>query len=189
MNNRIEVLRKYKVPIITLTVMTAFGCNFEGDVNPDKVVQLIDRALKQSRSKDVFVKRILLGDTVGWANPRSIEYLVGKVQKNWPELDIILHLHDTRGMGIANAYAGLKMGVTHFDSSVGGLGGCPFSGEGAAGNIATEELVHMCHELGIETGVDLEKLLDVTAKIEEILGRKLQGKLLHGGTLDSLRRK
>src|SRR5699024_2521854 len=124
MDNRIAVLRENDIPIITLTVMTAFGCNYEGDIDPNHVISLIERALKRAESQDVFVKRILLGDTVGWAKPPSIEHLVGEVQKRWPELDIILHLHDTRGMGIANAYAGLKMGVTHFDSSVGGLGGC-----------------------------------------------------------------
>lgn len=189
MDKRIKTLREFNIPIVTLTVMTAFGCNYEGDIDPKHVVSLINRALKRAESQDVFVDRILLGDTVGWANPITIENLVGKVQDKWPDLDIILHLHDTRGMGIANAYAGLKMGVTHFDSSVGGLGGCPFSGEGVAGNIATEELVHMCHELGIETGVDLEKLLEATAEIERILGRNLPGKLLNGGTLDSMRRK
>lgn len=90
---------------------------------------------------------------------------------------------------MANAYVGLKMGVTHYDSSVGGLGGCPFSGaKGAAGNIATEDLVHMCHELGISTGIDLEKLLKVTEKIEGILGRELPSKVSKGRSLNSYRR-
>ncbi len=188
MDERIAVLRQYNVPIITAAVMAAFGCNYEGDIDPEHVLRLIARTIEKAEAHGIQLERILLGDTMGWANPVSIKYLVGQVQDKWPDKDIILHLHDTRGMGIANAFAGLKMGVTHFDASVGGLGGCPFGGfKGAAGNIATEDLVQMCHELGIETGVDLEKLLDVTLEAERILGRTLPGKLAHGGSLNSYR--
>ncbi|AOV09153.1 hypothetical protein BI350_07950 [Sporosarcina ureilytica] len=189
MHNRIAVLQKYNIPIITAPVMAAFGCNYEGNIDPQHALSLIARTLEIAESYDINLERILLGDTMGWANPVTIEYLVGRVQDKWPDKDIILHLHDTRGMGLANAYAGLKMGVTHFDASVGGLGGCPFGGfKGAAGNIATEDLVHMCHELGIETGVDLKKLMDVTLEAERILGRTLPGKLAHGGSLDTYRK-
>ncbi|MED1607660.1 hydroxymethylglutaryl-CoA lyase [Cytobacillus kochii] len=190
MDERILALKRYNLSIDTLAVMTAFGCNYEGDIDGDFVIELIRKSLDKAKTHDVNPRQILLGDTVGWANPVLIENLVKKVQKNWPEKTIILHLHDTRGMGIANAYVGLKLGVTHFDSSVGGLGGCPFGGfEGAAGNIATEDLVHMCHELGIETGINLEKLLEVTEEAERILGRELTSKVYRGRSLDSYRQK
>jgi hydroxymethylglutaryl-CoA lyase len=105
-------------------------------------------------------------------------------------LDICLHLHDTRGMGIANAYAGLEMGVRTFDAAVAGLGGCPFAGHvGAAGNVCTEDLVFMCDEMGIETGVNLEKLLESARLAEEIVGRPLPGSVMKGGSLRALRDK
>lgn len=188
MDERIVVLNECSVPISTIAVMTAFGCNYEGDVDPKHVVQLISRTIEKANVNGIDPDRILLGDTVGWANPVSTEYLVGQVQDKWPEKNIVLHLHDTRGMGLVNAYAGLKMGVNYFDSSVGGLGGCPFGGsKGAAGNIATEDLVHMCHELGIHTGIDLSKLLEVTQEAERILGRELSSKVAKGGSLGSYR--
>lgn len=189
MDHRIAVLGEYNVPISSINVMTAFGCNYEGDVNPQHVIRLISRTIEKATAHGINPERILLGDTVGWANPVSTEYLVGQVQDRWPEKNIVLHLHDTRGMGLANAFVGLKMGVNHFDSSVGGLGGCPFGGsKGAAGNITTEDLVHMCHELGIETGIDLEKLIGVTMEAEKILGRELSSKVAKGRSLDSYRK-
>jgi hydroxymethylglutaryl-CoA lyase len=189
MDQRIAVLGEYNVPISSINVMTAFGCNYEGDVNPQHVIRLISRTIEKANAHGINPERILLGDTVGWANPVSTEYLVGQVQDRWPEKNIVLHLHDTRGMGLANAFVGLKMGVNHFDSSVGGLGGCPFGGsKGASGNITTEDLVHMCHELGIETGIDLEKLIGVTMEAEKILGRELSSKVAKGRSLDSYRK-
>ncbi|MFJ7508906.1 hydroxymethylglutaryl-CoA lyase [Peribacillus simplex] len=188
MKDRIAVLGEFNVPVSTLAVMTAFGCNYEGDVDPKHVIKLIDRAIKKANDDGVDPEYILLGDTVGWANPVSVENLVGQVQDRWPDKKINLHLHDTRGMGLVNAFIGLKMGVSYFDASVGGLGGCPFGGfKGAAGNIATEDLVHMCHELGIETGIDLEKLVEVTREAEKILGRELPSKVAKGRTLSSYR--
>ncbi|MFJ7849929.1 hydroxymethylglutaryl-CoA lyase [Peribacillus sp. NPDC097206] len=188
MDNRISTLREFNIPVSTIAVMTAFGCNYEGDVDSQHVLDLITRTIEKANAQGINPDRILLGDTVGWANPVSTEYLVGQVQDRWPQKDIILHLHDTRGMGLTNAYVALKMGVRNFDASVGGLGGCPFGGfSGAAGNIATEDLVHMCHELGIETGVDLEKLLEVTREAERILGRQLPSKVAQGGSLAAYR--
>lgn len=190
MDERIHMLKKYNISIDTIAVMTAFGCLYEGDTIPQKVINLISKTMKKAESYGECPNKILLGDTVGWANPVSTKLLIDKVQQNWPNKEIILHLHDTRGMGIANAYVGLQMGVKYFDASVGGLGGCPFSGAGkAAGNIVTEELVHMCDELGIQTGIDLEKLLKVTEEIEEILGRSLPGKVSKGGSLNFYRTK
>ena len=114
--------------------------------------------------------------------------LIGAVRETYPNLQVALHLHDTRGMGIANAYAGLEMGVAIFDSSVAGLGGCPFAGhQGAAGNVCTEDLVFMCDEMGIETGVDLAKLIVSARLAEDVVGHPLPSSVMRGGTLAALR--
>ena len=112
-----------------------------------------------------------------------------QVRSRWPEQRIGLHLHDTRGLAVANAYEGLKMGVTRFDSTVGGLGGCPFAAhKGAAGNICTEELVLLCEEMGIHTGVDLDALIEVGRMAEKIVGHVLPSELLHAGSLTAFRK-
>jgi len=112
------------------------------------------------------------------------------VRDKYPDQELSLHLHDTRGMALALAYAGLEMGVATYDACVAGLGGCPFAAhKGAAGNICTEDLVFMCDEMGIETGVDLEKLADAARLAEEIVGHDLPGQVMRGGTLKSLREK
>ena len=112
------------------------------------------------------------------------------MRSKWPDLEISLHLHDTRGTGAAAAYAGLRMGVTKFDASVAGLGGCPFAAtDGAAGNICTEDFAFMCEEMGVETGLDIERLIDVAKLAEEIVGRPLPGHVMRGGTLKAARRK
>jgi hydroxymethylglutaryl-CoA lyase len=113
---------------------------------------------------------------------------VGAVRERYPDLELSLHLHDTRGMGIACAYAGLEMGVSRYDSAVGGLGGCPFAGHGgAAGNVCTEDLVFMTDEMGIETGIDLAALIECGALAEEIVGHPLPGAVMRGGSLQRLR--
>ena len=127
---------------------------------------------------------------MGWATPMRIERVLGEVRGRWPDMPISLHLHDTRGLAVANAHAGLKMGVTQFDSTVGGLGGCPFAGQPkAAGNICTEELVLLCEEMGIDTGVDLDALIEVGRMAEEIVGHQLPSELIHAGSLDAFRRR
>src|SRR5262249_61174935 len=105
-------------------------------------------------------KYITLADTMAWATPLAVKRVVGTLRQRWPDLDVALHLHDTRGMAIANAYAGLEMGVRRFDSSVAGLGGCPFAGhQGAAGNVCTEDLVVLCGGLAIQTRIGLNYLI------------------------------
>ena len=132
---------------------------------------------------------LALADTMGWATPVSIRRMVGKVRDKWPDQRINLHLHDTRGLGLANALAAMEMGVDDFDSAVAGLGGCPYAGfKDAPGNIATEDLVHLCQEIGVETGVDLERLLEVAREAEAIVGHPLPGKVMRGGHLASYRR-
>ncbi len=179
--------KHHGIPVRRLGIMAAFGCNFAGDIAPDHVVSLIASLLDIAEAAEVRAERVTLADTMGWANPLSVKRLVGAVQDRFPHLAIALHLHDTRGVGIANALAGLEMGVAEFDASIAGLGGCPFSGPTAAGNIATEELAFMCAEMGIETGIDLERLIAAARLAEEIFGRPLPGTLSRSGTLAARR--
>ena len=126
---------------------------------------------------------------MGWATPMRIERVVADVRARWPDKTVSLHLHNTRGLAVANAHAGLKLGVTRFDATVGGLGGCPFAGQkGAAGNICTEELVLLCEEMGVATGVDLDRLIEVGRMAEAIVGHVLPSELIHAGSLDAFRR-
>jgi len=186
---RIAALQQMNVPVSEVSVMAAFGCNYEGNIAPEHVVRLIDRMMGIAADHALPIKLIQLADSMGWATPHSVRKLVGMVQERWPDARINLHLHDTRGMGLANALAALEMGVDDFDSAVAGLGGCPYAGfKDAPGNIATEDLVHMCNEIGVETGVDLERLLDVAREAENIVGHPLPGKVMRGGHLDSYRR-
>ena len=169
--------------------MAAFGCNYQGDIDPDHVIGLIDHLMKMAADNGLTIEFIQLADTMGWANPLAIRRMVGKVQDRWPAQKINLHLHDTRGLGLANALAAMEMGVDDFDSAGAGLGGCPYAGfKDAPGNIVTEDLVHLCQEIGVETGVDLERLLVVAREAEIIVGHPLPGKVMRGGHLDSYRR-
>jgi hydroxymethylglutaryl-CoA lyase len=141
-------------------IMAAFGCNFEGEVPPARIVDLAGQILAIAERQGVDLGYLSLADTMGWATPESIKRVAGAVREKFPMLELALHLHDTRGMGVANAYAGIEMGITRFDAAVAGLGGCPFAGHaGAAGNVCTEDLVFMCEEMGIETGIDLDALI------------------------------
>lgn len=168
----------------SLGVMAAFGCNFEGYIPEETVIGLIDRTMGIMRDNDCRLENLSLADTMGWATPGQVKSLVGKVRDKWPELKLKLHLHDTRGCAIANAVAAMEMGVAEFDSSVGGLGGCPFAGhKGAAGNVCTEDLVFACGEMGIDTGIDLDALVEAAKLTEEMVGHQLPGKVMKGGTL------
>jgi hydroxymethylglutaryl-CoA lyase len=168
--------------------MAAFGCNFEGDIAPEKVVSMVDEIVRIAAAHGEAIEVLSLADTMAWATPESIKRVVGAVRNRHPSLQLSLHLHDTRGMGIANAYAGLQMGVDRFDASVAGLGGCPFAGhKSAAGNVCTEDLVFMCEEMGISTGIDLERLLDCARLAEDIVSHALPGAVMHGGSLKKLR--
>jgi len=171
-------------------VMAAFGCNFEGEIAPERAVAELVWAHQACRERGFPLPRVYLADTMGWANPQAVRRLVGMTRDALPDVEVGLHLHDTRGLGPANVLAALEMGVTHFDSSVAGLGGCPFAGHGdlrGAGNICTEDMVFLCHEMGIETGIDLEALVEAARLAERIIGRPLPGRLMHAGTLTSYR--
>lgn len=184
----IRMYQSHGIPVRTGFVTAAFGCNFEGDVEPRRVVALVAQMRAIARDAGEDLSLIGLGDTMAWANPQSIRRVVGMVQDANPDIELSLHLHDTRGLGLANAYVGLSMGVRHFDAAVAGLGGCPFAAHaGAAGNICTEDFVFMCEEMGVETGVDIEKLSECARLAETIIGRPLPGKVKTGGSLGALR--
>jgi hydroxymethylglutaryl-CoA lyase len=186
-----DIVRKYKeagVEVERGGIMAAFGCNFEGEIPISRVVELVQQHLDIAKANGVTLKYILLADTMAWATPMSIKRMLGVLRDKYPSVEFALHLHDTRGMGIANAFAGLEMGVTRYDSSVAGLGGCPFAGHrGAAGNVCTEDLVFMCHEMGIDTGIDLDALIDCAQLAEDIVDHPLPGSVMRGGNLQKLR--
>ena len=177
------------IPVNRIGVMAAFGCNYQGDISPATVIKTLVDGMQIAAKTGAEITLFSLADTMGWAAPHRIERVVGEVRNVWPDMTISLHLHDTRGLAIANAYSALKMGVRQFDSTVGGLVGCPFAGQPkAAGNICTEELVLLCEELGIATGVDLDQLIEVGRLAEDIVGHQLPGELIHAGSLDAFRR-
>jgi len=184
----VEMYKAAGVPVERGSVMAAFGCNFEGDVPITRVIALVGQILDVAEEHGVTLSYVTLADTMAWATPLAVKRVVGALRERWPDLEIALHLHDTRGMAIANAFAGLEMGVTHFDSSVAGLGGCPFAGhQGAAGNVCTEDLVFMCNELGIETGIDLDTLIECARLAEDVVGHPLPGSVMKGGGLQKYR--
>lgn len=143
---------------------TALGCPFEGIPAYDQVERLVARAVEEYG-----IDHVSIADTVGMANPALVFTTMSRLGERFPHVTFALHLHNTRGMGLANAVAGLNVGVRQFDGSVAGLGGCPFA-PGATGNIATEDLVHMLEEMGVGTHVDLEALLRVARGVQDLVG-------------------
>lgn len=156
------------------TVATAFGCPFQGGIDEERVLSLVERYLALG------VTGITLADTTGMANPRQVARLVGKVLRRVPPQALTLHFHNTRGLGLANVLAAYDAGARRFDASLGGLGGCPFA-PGASGNICTEDLVNMCHEMGIETGIDLPLLIALSRGLPRLLGHEMPGQVAKAG--------
>jgi hydroxymethylglutaryl-CoA lyase len=186
--SRIALYKQHGIPTRAVGVQAAFGCNYQGDVPLDDVLKVVGAAIDVAAEHGETIEEVRLSDTMGWGNPLQTKRMIGAVQDRWPEVSISLHLHDTRATAMANAMAGLEMGVADFDSSVGGLGGCPFaSHKGSAGNIVTEDLAFMCEEMGIETGVDIDKLIECARLAEEIVGHPLPSKLMRGGSLNRIR--
>jgi hydroxymethylglutaryl-CoA lyase len=184
----VEMYKAAGIAVERGSVMAAFGCNFEGDIPASRVVALVEQILDVAEEHGVTLRTITLADTMAWATPLAIKRTVGSLRQRWPDLEFALHLHDTRGMAVANAYAGLETGVTRFDAAVAGLGGCPFAGHsGAAGNICTEDLVFLCNEMGIKTGIDLDALIECAKLAENIVGHPLPGAVMKGGTLAKFR--
>lgn len=167
-------------------IATAFGCPFEGNVDVQAVVD-------QARAyRDLGMVYLTLGDTTGMATPALVAERVDALHPVLGDVDLALHFHNTRGIGLACAYAGLALGVTHYESSIGGLGGCPFVPR-ATGNVSTEDLVYLFHESGVGTGTDLEKLIEAARLAERLVGRELPGQIMKAGprlqtaSLDSVR--
>jgi isopropylmalate/homocitrate/citramalate synthase len=157
----------------TVTIGAAFGCPFEGAVDPGYVLELA------SLLADAGADEIVLADTVGVGVPRQVKHLVSEAAKLPPPVGV--HLHNTRNTGLANAYVALEAGASVLDASVGGVGGCPFAPR-ATGNICTEDLVYLLHGEGIETGIDLDELITVAEWLEAELGRELPGQVYRAGT-------
>jgi len=148
-------------------ISTAFYCPFEGAVDPQRTIDLCQQFV------DWGVDELSVADTIGLANPQESHELFSRLKEQFPDVLIAAHFHDTRRMALANAYAALVAGIDRFDASAGGLGGCPFA-PGATGNVATEDLVHMFHRMGVDTGVDLEKLYEAISLIEPHVSNPLQ---------------
>lgn len=165
--------RSAGVPFIG-AIATSFGCPYEGEVPEARLFDTVGRLLELGADE------IELADTTGMANPLQIERTVGRARDRWPDVAFALHFHNTRGMGLANVLAGLRVGVATYDASIGGIGGCPFAPK-ATGNVCTEDLVHMLHEMGIQTGTDLDALIQCAQRMSEILGRELPGQVMKAG--------
>jgi len=167
-------LAKHFPVSLNATVATAFGCPFEGNIDEDRVVSIVDTY------REMGIQGITLADTTGMANPRQVARLVKRVLQRVPAEALTLHFHNTRGLGLANVLAAYEVGARRFDSALGGLGGCPFA-PGASGNICTEDLVNMCDEIGIPTGIDLQKLIALSRTLPALLGHDVPGQLMKAG--------
>jgi hydroxymethylglutaryl-CoA lyase len=166
------------------TISVAFGCPFEGAVDPDVV------AADATRFAEMGVDHVTLGDTTGMATPAAVKGLIGRLTREAPGLTLIAHLHDTRGTGLVNALAAYDAGVRHFDCSFGGVGGHPAQvtyGGGYTGNVCTEDLINLFESLGVRTGIDLAGLLETSRLCEEALGRELYGRVTRSGLNPLLR--
>jgi hydroxymethylglutaryl-CoA lyase len=158
-------------------ISVSFGCPYEGDVPLDRVFGIARRLAAGG------CEEVAFGDTTGMANPMQVRGFFERAREELPGVELTAHFHNTRGQGLANVLAALESGIDSFESSFGELGGCPVP-RGATGNIATEDLVSMVHEMGIETGIDLERMLGCARRAQEILGRPLSGHLLTAGPVD-----
>lgn len=159
---------------VNVSLSTVFGCPMQGDVSLDEILGWVDRFA------NLGVRGVTLCDTTGMAFPTQVQNFSSEVLKRFPDLQVTLHFHNTRGMALANTVAALEAGVDRFDSSLGGLGGCPYA-PGASGNVCTEDLVHMLQLMGYDTGVDLEGILRASAKLPQLIGHETPSQILKAG--------
>jgi len=169
----LQVAARAGVPV-SCGISTSFGCPFEGDVPLSRLESIV------ARLADLGARAFGLADTTGMANPRQVAQVLEHLVPRFPGVEWTLHTHDTRAMAIPNILAAMEYGVTNFDSSIGGLGGCPFA-PGASGNVCSEDLVHALHAMGVETGIDLDRLIAVSRRVEAIIGRTLPGQIVKAG--------
>ena len=162
--------RAMSVPVRAY-VSTVYGCPYEGDVDPERAVALVGQL------RDMGVYQVSLGDTIGVANPKQTEDVLGRVLAKHPADALAVHFHDTQGTALANCLVALQMGITTIDSAAGGLGGCPYA-PGASGNLATEDVVAMLHGMGVKTGIDLDKLTEASRTAATFVGHELPSKYL-----------
>lgn len=169
----VELARQAGVPV-RVSMATSFGCPFEGEIPVERVIELGRRLL------DIGCVELNLCDTTGMANPRQVARLAKRARAEFPGAALCMHFHNTRGAGLANLLAAMQNGIASFESSFGGLGGCPFA-PGASGNVCTEDIVHMLHEMGIATGIDLPALLEAVRAAERALGMTFPGQVIRAG--------
>ena len=171
-----QVAERAGVPV-ACGISTSFGCPFEGEVPPERLEAVVAALV------DMGAGAVGLADTTGMANPRQVGRVLERLVPRFPGVVWTLHTHDTRAMAIPNILAAMEHGVTHFDSSIGGLGGCPFA-PGASGNVCSEDLVHCLHAMDVETGIDLDRLIAVSRRVQQIIGRTLPGQIVKAGKSD-----
>jgi hydroxymethylglutaryl-CoA lyase len=169
-----EIAEIQRLTPVEVIIATSFGCPYEGDIDPLRVAGIVDRVVADGAT------RVAFGDTTGMGTPSRVRAVIEAVRERQPELELLLHFHNTRGTALANVLTALELGITEFDASVGGLGGCPYA-PGATGNVATEEVVHMLEDMGIKTGIDLDRLIGVAALAQEMVGRELPSGVLRAG--------
>ena len=168
-----DIAGKNNIPIQG-DIATAFGCPFEGNVSAKRLAEI------SKEYKMMGFKGVTLGDTTGMATPTVVTEAVNAIRDMVPDFDITLHFHNTRGIGLANVMTGLNLGITDYESCFGGMGGCPFA-PNATGNICSEDLIYLLHEMGIETGINLEQLIIVAKKVETLVGHRLPGQVMRAG--------
>jgi hydroxymethylglutaryl-CoA lyase len=175
-----EVIRAVRGRVaVNVSLSTCFGCPMEGEVPQAEVLRWA------SRFADLGVRGLTICDTTGMAHPAQVARMVDALQKAFAALQLTLHFHNTRGMGLANVLAALQGGITRFDGSLGGLGGCPYA-PGASGNITSEDAIHMLDAMGYDTGIALGKLLDVARQLPRIVGHEVPGQVAKAGRITDL---
>jgi hydroxymethylglutaryl-CoA lyase len=183
-----EILEKFAIMAefakangVTLSgaMATAFGCPFEGSIPIERLKTITKEFLS------IGVTELSMSDTTGMANPVQVYRQCAEMMETFPQVMWNLHFHNTRGMGLANVVAGMQVGITRYDASFGGLGGCPFA-PGASGNIATEDVLHMLGEMGVETGVNLDKMIEAAKRLQQMVGHELSGTIIKAGKVSDL---
>ena len=185
MDDTVKRARQAGAEFGSVAIGNPFGSNFEGAFTLEQRMDLCALMIDRWHEGGFKVRRCSLLDAMGWNMPHEVSETILAVRERWPEItDIHCHLHNTRGVTMASYYEALKLGVREFDTSIGGMGGCPYCGNGrAAGHVPTEDFVHLCHQLGIETGYNLDKLIEAAAIAEEVVGHALWGHVSKSGAL------